>query len=155
MSISPIVDTSYRLQPADLQGAPRQVVITNVTYQGVEEMTPVLHFEGQSKRLVLSPQQVSQLIELTGTTLFQQWVGIPIILKPQISKRDSTILIRTINPKWRGRPMPVYVPEDRRGWYLALILVGLLLLASMIYAALNANAILNGVQQLRDNWPMR
>jgi len=49
----------------------------------------------------------------------------------------------------------VYVPEDRRGWYLALILVGLLLLASMIYAALNANAILNGVQQLRDNWPMR
>lgn len=155
MSISPVVDASYRLQPADLEGAPRQVVIANVTYQGIEEMTPVLHFEGQSKRLVLSPEQTGKLIEITGTALFRQWVGTAIILKPQTTKGDSTILIQAVNPKRRTRAMPVYVPEDRRGWYLALIVVGLLLLASIIYVALNANAILGGIQQLHDNLPMR
>jgi hypothetical protein len=155
MSISPVVDASYRLQPADLQGAPRQVVISNVTYQGIEEMTPVLHFEGQSKRLVLTPEQVSQLIAITGTTLFQQWLGTAIVLKPQIRKDDSTILILAINPKHRARAMPGYVPEDRRGWYLALTVVGILLLASLIYAALHAGTILDGIQQLRDNLPMR
>jgi hypothetical protein len=51
--------------------------------------------------------------------------------------------------------MPVYVPEDRRGWYLALTVVGILLLASLIYAALYAGAILDGIQQLRHNLPMR
>jgi hypothetical protein len=50
MSISPIVDANYRLQAVDLEGMARHVVIANVTYQGVEEMTPVLHFVGQTKR---------------------------------------------------------------------------------------------------------
>src|SRR4051812_25358162 len=127
MSISPIVDAGYRLQAADLEGAARQVVIANVTYQGVEEMTPVLHFIGQSKRLVLSPQQVGEVIEVTGTTLFQQWVGTSIILQPVVSKKESHILIQAVNPKRNAQSMPVYLPPDKRGWYLALTVVAILL----------------------------
>jgi hypothetical protein len=155
MSISPIVDAGYRLQPADLEGAARQVVIANVTYQGVEEMTPVLHFAGQSKRLVLSSQQVEEIIDITGTTLFQQWVGTAVVLQPKIGKSESHILIRAVNPKRSAKLMPIYLPPDRRGWYLALTIVGLLLALSLIYVVLNTPAILDGIQQLRDNWPLR
>lgn len=155
MSISPIVDANYRLQPPDLEGAARQVVISNVTVQGVERMTPVLHFEGQTKRLVLDTEQVAQLVEITGTSLFAQWIGVSIILQPPRGKRDSQILIKAVTDKARGQPMPVYVPEDRRGWRVSLIVVGFLLMASLAYAALNFTPILMALQQLRDNWPLR
>lgn len=155
MSISPIVDANYRLQPADLEGVARRVVIANVTYQGVEEMTPVLHFVGQTKRLVLSLEQVGQIIDITGTPLFSQWIGLPIILQPHAERTESHILIKAVTPKLRGQPMPIYVSEDRRGWYLALSVVGLLLSTSIIFAALNMTTILAAMQQLRDNWPLR
>jgi hypothetical protein len=155
MSISPTVDANYRLHAADLEGIARRVIIANVTYQGVEEMTPVLHFIGQSKRLVLSPDQVGQLVDVTGTTLFRQWIGLPIILQPHTTKQESLIRLKAVGPNQHAQPMPVYVPDDRRGWYLALIVVGLLLATSAIYAALNFTTILTAAQQLRDYWPLR
>ena len=155
MSISPIVDAEYRLQPEDLVGLPRHVIISNVTYQGVEEMTPVLHFEGQSKRLVLSPEQIAKIIDISGTLLYPQWIGLAIILQPPKSDTDDTIIIRAVDPHKHAKPMPVYVSEDRRGWVIALAAVALLLGASVLYAALNMPAILVGLQQLRDNWLLR
>src|SRR5215213_8561723 len=138
MSISPIVYENYRIQAADLQGLARQLVIANVTYQGVEAMAPVLHFEGLSKRLVLAPEQVNQLVEITGTTLFRQWKGRAIILQPRVTKAESTIFIKAVTAKQQGQPMPIYVSEDRRGWYLALSTVAILLTVSIVFAALNA-----------------
>ena len=155
MSISPIVDDNYRLQSGDLEGKARQVVIANVTYQGVEEMTPVLHFVGQSKRLVMTAEQVSQLIDITGTTLLPQWIGASIVLHPGKGTPTSPIAIKAITPNKRAQPMPVYVPEDKRGWYFSLTVVGTLLAASAAYAALNLTTILTAVQQLRDNWLLR
>ena len=55
--------------PADLGGRPRRVIIANVTYQGIEEMTPVLHFAGQPKRLALTRPMAQQLTAATGTSL--------------------------------------------------------------------------------------
>jgi hypothetical protein len=155
MSISPIVDENYRIQAADLQGLARQVVIANVTYQGVEAMAPVLHFEGLSKRLVLAPEQVNQIVEITGTTLFRQWIGRAIILQPRITKTESAIFIKAVTAKQQGQPMPVYLSEDRRGWYLALSTVAILLTVSIVFAVLNATMLLNTLQLLRDNWPLR
>jgi hypothetical protein len=155
MSISPIVDAGYRLHADDLQGIARQVVIANVTFQGVESMTPVLHFVGQSKRLVLTPEQVAQTIEITGTSLFPQWIGIELILQPQKSKSQTSIVIKAVTPKQRGQPMPVYVHEDKRGWRLALIVVGSLIAASSLYVVLNITSLLAVIQELRDNWPLR
>ncbi|MCC6456572.1 MAG: hypothetical protein IT328_16570 [Caldilineaceae bacterium] len=155
MSSSPIVDAGYRLHPLDLQGAARHVVIANVTYQGIESMTPVLHFEGQSKRLVLTPEQVNQMVEITGTTLFPQWIGIGVILQPQKSKRQTSIVIKAITPKQRGQPMPVYVHEDKRGWRLSLIVVGSLIAASGLFVVFNITSLLAAIQELRANWPLR
>src|SRR5688572_10671203 len=111
MSISPVIDANYRLQPADLESAARQVVISNVTYQGVEEMTPVLHFDGQTKRLVLSPEQAGQVIEITGTPLLPQWIGVALILQPYTTKGESRIDIRASGPKKRAASMPIYISE--------------------------------------------
>lgn len=155
MSISPIVDAGYRLHPVDLQGIARQVVIANVTYQGVESMTPVLHFVGQSKRLVLTPEQVAQMVEITGTPLFPQWIGIGVILQPRKITGQTFIQIKAITPKQRGQPMPVYVHEDKRGWRFALIVVGSLLAASSLYVAINLTSLLTAIQELRANWPLR
>lgn len=155
MSISPIVDADYRLHIADLQGQARQVVIANVTYQGIEEMVPVLHFEGQTKRLVLSAEQAAQVIQITGTPLFERWVNTSVILRPHITKTESRIIIQPINPKRKAQAMPTYVSEDRRGWYLALALVGILLTISTAYAMLNIENIMFAIQQLRDNWLSR
>lgn len=155
MSISPIVDTDYRLHIADLQGEARQVVIANVTYQGVEEMVPVLHFEGQTKRLVLSAEQAEQVIRITGTPLYARWINTPIILRPYITKTESRILIQPVDPKRKAQAMPTYISEDRRGWYLAIAIVGVLLILSVLYAVFYIEDILFGIQQLRDNWLTR
>lgn len=155
MSISPIVDANYRLQPADLEGAARQVTIANVTYQGVENMTPVLHFMGQTKRLVLSPEQVTQMVEITGTPLFPQWVGVPIILQPKKSQGQTTIQIKAVTSRQRGRPMPVYMTEEKRGWRLALVVVGGLLTISSIYVVMNLSTLLTIIQELFNIWPLR
>jgi hypothetical protein len=155
MSTSPIVDANYRLHPIDLQGIARQVVIANISFQGVENMAPVLHFVGQTKRLVLSADQVRQMIDITGTSLFPQWIGVTIILQPQASQGQASILLKAVTPYQRGRPMPVFVTDERRGWRLASLVVGFLLTTSIIYAAINMTAILAVIQELRDNWPLR
>jgi hypothetical protein len=155
MSTSPIVDANYRLQPADLEGVPRQVVIANVTFQGLEAMMPVLHFAGQTKRLVLSPDQVREMVEITGTTLFPQWIGVPVILKPEVVQKQTTIHLKAATSKLHAQPMPVAITDDKRGWRLSLIVVGVLLFLSTLYALLNASMLLTIVQQLRDNWLLR
>ena len=155
MSISPKVDANYRLQPADLQGIARQVVIANVTFQGVEKLSPVLHIEGQSKRLLLSSEQVTQMVEITGTSIFPQWIGVPVILQPKKSQGQTTILIKAVTSRQRGQPMPIFIHEEKRGWRLALIVVGSLLTASSVYAALNITTLLTVIQEVRDYWPLR
>lgn len=154
MSISPVVDANYRLHPTDLDGAPRRVIIANVTYQGIEEMTPVLHFVGQTKRLVLSAEQVEQVIAITGTLLYSRWVGTPLILSPDTVGQATTISIQPVSGR-RGQPMPVQLSEDRRGWILALTVVSILLLISATFAILNLETLLASLQLLRDNWPLR
>ncbi len=135
MSLSTTVDSLYRLQSADLDGAARRVVISNVTYQGIEQMTPVLHFKGQSKRLALSAHQVSQLIELTGTSLFEQWVGRTIILVPPRHRYANEIQVASPATQTNAQNMPVGLRNDRREWRFALAVVGAVTLFSAAYVA--------------------
>ena len=152
MSISPIVDEHYRIQVADLDGTPRQVEIANVTYQGVEEMTPVLHFVGQTKRLVLSARQVEEMLQITGTILYPHWIGTHIILHPHVTNGETSIALKPVTKGQRGRPMPTYVSEDRRGWGLALSVVMILLVASALFTWLNLEILLATLQELRNTW---
>ncbi len=49
ISISDTIDVRYRLQPEDLGGKARPVFVRNVTLEGVEGLTPLVHFEGLAR----------------------------------------------------------------------------------------------------------
>ena len=70
-----IVDKQYRLQPSDLDRARQRVRITNVTYQGLEQMKLLLHFDQFPKPLVLEHNQIQELVSEMGGTDFRKWVG--------------------------------------------------------------------------------
>ncbi len=72
---------AYRLRPRDLDG-PRATAIRRVTYEGVEELRPVLYFEGLPKPLVLSGEQARALTRWTGEALCERWIGHAVVLSP-------------------------------------------------------------------------
>ncbi len=128
MSRSQIVDQHYRLQSADLQGMPVRTVITAVSFQGLEELAPVLHLaNGSFKRLALAPEQREALIQVTQSTFCDDWVGCQIELHP--SPADLLILAPG-TPRQRYRPnlraLPKALTIGRAIW--PLLLVGLVLL---------------------------
>lgn len=137
MSLSPLVDERYRLTLADLEGRPRRLRVANVTTQGVEELVPVLHFEGTTKRLVLTPAQSRQLIAITGSAIFANWIGQTLVLQPRRSGGEMQINIQPPDGPIRGHSLPAPRTDDQRGWRLTLIVVGLLALASLVAIAFN------------------
>lgn len=137
MAPSPQIDERYRLTIADLEGHPRWLRVANVTTQGVEELVPVLHFEGTTKRLVLTPSQSQQVIAITGSTIFSEWVGQTLVLQPRRSGGVTQISIQPPDGPVRGHAMPTPRTDDERGWRLTLIVVGLIALASLTYVAFN------------------
>ncbi len=137
MSISQPVDEGYRLTPADLAGRPRRLRIANVTTQGLEGLAPVLHFDGLSKRMALTPTQSQQLIALTGSTLFNDWIGHTVILRPRRVAGGVQIAISAPDGPYHGHDMPTPRSDDQRGWRLAWFVVGLIAFASLAYIALN------------------
>ncbi len=138
MSTSPLVDDRYRLTASDLAGRPRRLQIANVTSQGLEDLVPVLHFDGMTKRLVLAPDQTRQVIAITGSTLFADWIGHTLVLVPRRSRDEAQIAILPPDGSLRGHAMPPPRSDDQRGWRLAWLVVGVIALASFIYIVLNS-----------------
>ncbi|MBX3012147.1 MAG: hypothetical protein KF832_11605 [Caldilineaceae bacterium] len=96
MSISPIIDEHYRLHPADLGRRSVQVTIQNVSWQGVEQLRPLLHLrEFPQKRLPLNSAQVQRLVEIVGSSLAQDWIGHTILL---LAEREEGDLVITLQP---------------------------------------------------------
>ena len=132
MSRSQIVDQRYRLQSIDLQGVPVQVVITAVSFQGLEELAPVLHLaNGSFKRLALAPEQREALIRVTQSTLCTDWVGCQIALYPGIAQTPADVVI--VSPgALRQRQWPILrAPPQastlkRAIWPLVLVSLALL-----------------------------
>lgn len=90
-----VVEQRYRLQPSDLGGAPQRVQITEVSFQGLEELAPVLHFAGGAiKHLVLDARLRRELFELTGSSLCSDWVGQTIELQPTWADGEPMLRIR-------------------------------------------------------------
>jgi len=134
MSLSEIVDAEYRLQPADLPVRPSRVVIANVTYQGVEQLAPVLHFEGMTKRLVLSPDLVQRVVNLTGTPIFSRWIGITLIL--EVSRIDGAHMINIVaaeNSPYAANAV-VDDMDDAGHWRTALVTVGTIAILGLMFA---------------------
>jgi hypothetical protein len=79
----PVVDRLYRLQPADLGGLharPRDAVVRFVGMQGVEHPTPVLHFEGIAKPLLLDGPNIAAITRITGSPLPRDWLRKVVVL---------------------------------------------------------------------------
>jgi len=144
----PIIETQYRLHPADLDGKPRQAQIANVTFQGIEAMQPVLHFTGHAKRLTLTPAQSRQMVTITGTTIVTQWIGARIVLTPRREQGIATIHISAPEPRRRLNALPTPTGDDRRGWRTALIFVATAMTFSIGYTILTALPLADWLAQL-------
>ena len=144
---------AYRLHPRDLDG-PRATAIRRVTYEGVEELRPVLYFEGLPKPLVLSGEQARALTRWTGEALCERWIGHAVVLSPA----EGGILLgqASAEPPHRqhGRPAlslpPVLATLSRSGstgdaqsagwtaWLLLLILGLLFLIVALVEGVASA-----------------
>jgi hypothetical protein len=121
MSLSEIVDANYRIHVEDLHGQEREWRISNVSFQGVEEMTPVLHFEEMTKRLVLDQELSLQMIELARTAIPEEWLGAKIRIAPNPSSEGSKMSITAAK-----LPRPVARDAARRtkNWLARFLLAG-------------------------------
>jgi hypothetical protein len=148
MSLSNIVDEQYRLRVEDLQGRARRVEIANISYQGVEELSPVLHFVGMSRRLVLNERQSQAMIDLTGSPRFADWVGYTIELRPAKVASQPTIALHKVEERrkkalWTNQPA-----GERAGWIMALLVVLILLTFSALYTMEHAGELWAILEQL-------
>ncbi len=137
ISISDTIDIRYRLQPADLGGNPRSVLVRAVTLQGVETLTPLVHFEGLARPLALDLNQRIQIAEIARSHLLVDWIGLPLVLRPERMKGLETIrLVGTAEQA--GGAVPVtstnWVKQRARRRRLTQVLVVLLLLIAAYLA---------------------
>jgi hypothetical protein len=103
MAKSEIVDAKYRVHADDLNGQRHEWVIANVTYEGLEELSPVLHIEGLTKRFVLDQEQSHQMMSLTHSFIPDDWVGARIWVAPTVTAEDEKILITSADMPERSR----------------------------------------------------
>ena len=94
MSISSVIDERYRLHPRDLGRSSLQVTIQNVSWQGVEQLNPLLHLrEFAQKRLLLNQRQMQRLIEIIGSSLDHDWIGHTIQLRAEYDDGELIIAL--------------------------------------------------------------
>ncbi len=136
MSISEIVDEKYRLHATDLHGRAQYVTISNVSYQGIEDLNPVLHFTGTTKRSVLNQAQCQNLIQLTGSLIFTDWIGREVLLEPRATEGEAEILIRSQRGGFLRRRLTGRTTNpDLLGWIVAVAVVITLLAISSLYVS--------------------
>ena len=136
MSISPIIDERYRLQPADVGRSGVHVTVQNVSWQGIEQLHPLLHLrEFPQKRLLLNQQQVQSLIEIVGSTMAQDWIGQRLVLVAEYDDGDLVIRIRLATPVNRltiGWRPPLHLRETGQTLLLVLLLALIFLLVFLL-----------------------
>jgi hypothetical protein len=135
MSRSSIVDESYRLKPGDLGRRPVRVAVQNVSFQGLEELHPVLHFaEFPTKRLVLDPLQCRQLITATHSPLCVDWIGRAVELRSASYAGQAVVAIEVTEtlPKRPGRKLN-WETQDSPARTVMLLLLLLALAFGTVY----------------------
>lgn len=136
MSISPIIDERYRLRPEDVGRSGVHVTVQNVSWQGVEQLHPLLHLrEFPQKRLLLTQQQMQSLIDIVGSTLVQDWIGQRLVLVAEYEDGVPVIRIRLATPTNRvrvGWRPPLHLQETGRTVLLLLLLALIFLLVFLL-----------------------
>jgi hypothetical protein len=152
MSTAPVIDIRYRLRPEDIGRSGIYVTIQNVSWQGVEQLAPLLHLrEFPGKRLLLDPQQQQALIQITGSAETRAWVGqvllLQVVATPEVN--TATAIDKPADP-WRiqlfsPNQIPITLPLPQLPWQLSdqtrktLILLLLLLLLFLAVTILDSS----------------
>ncbi len=135
MSISETIDEKYRLHVDDLSGRDRQLIVSNVSYQGIEEMRPVLHFEGLTKRLVLTRDQGFEMVRLTHTPVPSDWIGQTVLLSPAPMGGEPAIVIESASRNTRRLFLARRLPHGGSSHLLlAIAILAALLIAIWLLA---------------------
>ena len=105
MSLSDVVDRRYRLNAAALEGRVRSAIVCSVSYEGVEDLRPLIRFEGLGRPLALDPVQRLDMARITHSTLLADWVGASVLLRPVRSDGHETIRLVGVEelerlPRW-------------------------------------------------------
>ena len=140
ITLSDTIDIHYRLQPQDLGGQPRPVLVRNVTLEGLEALTPLVHFEGMARPLALDVEQRMQIAEIARSNLLVDWIGLPLILSPERNGAFDTIRLRSAQSQ-RARPLPLAssgwtTARHNRRRILHVLLITLLLIAAFYAVSL-------------------
>jgi hypothetical protein len=140
MSRAPVVDERYRLQPVDLAGAPLRVVITSVSHQGLEEITPLLHFATSPvKPLALDFTQRRELIRLARSSVFADWIGRTVELRVTTVAGKRSIVITDPTPSKVVRERVARLGSSLRlNWSTVLLIVLLVLVFTALYILENS-----------------
>jgi hypothetical protein len=132
MSISPIIDSRYRLNPHDIGRQDRVVTIQNVSWQGLETLTPLLHLrEFPTKRLALEKIQQQELWQITGSRRAEDWIGHTLLLAAQSDRDQLRIHLYPLQPstaRYTALSPTIRVPESWRATALLLLILLLLFL---------------------------
>lgn len=104
-----VVDGRYRLQPADLPAPVVRAHIRAVTMQGMEAPALLLHFTGFTKPLVLDAPNREAVLTLTGTPVFEGWVGRELELHVVGTPGAQRIVVTP-----PGAPLPQPPPSELR-----------------------------------------
>ncbi|MCB0104956.1 MAG: hypothetical protein KDE53_03590 [Caldilineaceae bacterium] len=133
MSLSPTIDSRYRLTPRDLGRRDHLVTIQNVSWQGVETLTLLLHLrEFPTKRLVLDAIQQQELIHIVGTYHTTEWIGRQILIAAQSDSDQLRIhLFAVTAPPQKPQlhiPTEIPIPENIGATVILLLILLLLFL---------------------------
>lgn len=145
-----VIRTRYRLQPADLDGQRVEATITNVTIEGLESLTPVLHFDQIGKPMLLTPGDADELARITQTAVLQEWIGQTVSIAPVETADGSRLAI--YSPAQRSLPQPISRPahvEPRlRQWRTILFVLLILLIFLLVFLLENAGDSMEWMQSL-------
>jgi hypothetical protein len=131
MSSSAVVDKEYRLTPADFAQGEQALIVTNVSFQGLEEIRPVLHFRGQSKWLVCDPGQCNDLARITKSAVCSDWIGSTLLVAVVEDEQGSTIQLKAapvVMPTMETKSGASRSPAPWLGSLAVIMLLGLLFL---------------------------
>lgn len=150
MSLSDVIDRRYRLLPADLAGKARQVIVRGVTVEGVEYVTPLIHFEGVGRPLALDARQRIEMSRIARSTILADWVGASLVLQPVRDHGQDRIRLYALEEAGRRVTASsaadgfALTPRSGSGWrvlvrILTVLLIVALLLATVWFVESGAN----------------
>ena len=144
------IQKRYRLQPEDLAGERVEATITNVSIEGLESLTPVLHFDRFEKPMLLDPGHANDLARITQSAVMEEWIGRSVSIAPIETAEGARLGLFSPTQRTLDQPLsrPPHVDSRLRQWRTVLyaLLIGLILLFVFLFE--NAGNSLEWLQSL-------